>query len=146
MEKLIKGAFKALAIGLAVIACCPMNAETACAAVADNATTTNISVGGKNATTNTTSTATVKNDSAVPQAVPAPKVSGTPSKATIVGGAVGGTVGVAAGATAGAVIGGIGVVACGTGFGIPVGVVCLGLATVCGAAGAGVGSFIGSFF
>ena len=62
--------------------------------------------------------------------------------ASVVGAGVGASVGAAVGAGAGAIIGGIGVVACGTGFGIPVGVVCLGLAAVCGAIGAGVGSAI----
>lgn len=56
---------------------------------------------------------------------------------------VGGAVGVGVGIGLGAVIGGIGVVACGTGFVVPVGVVCLGLAAVCGGIGAITGGAIG---
>ena len=51
-------------------------------------------------------------------------------------------VGAAIGVGLGAVIGGIEVIACGTGWDIPVGVVCLGLAAVCGLAGTGIGSLI----
>lgn len=57
--------------------------------------------------------------------------------------AIGGAVGATAGVVTGASIGGIGVVLCGTGFGIPAGVVCLGLAAIMGTAGAAVGAAAG---
>jgi hypothetical protein len=56
--------------------------------------------------------------------------------------AVGAVVGAGVGAGVGAAIGGIGIVACGTGFGIPAGVVCLGLAAIIGGGGAAVGAAI----
>lgn len=58
-------------------------------------------------------------------------------------GAIGTGIKAAVSAGVGAVIGGIGVVVCDTGFGIPVEDVCIGLAVICGAIGAGVGSLIG---
>ncbi|MBQ9788802.1 MAG: hypothetical protein IJW31_04295 [Lentisphaeria bacterium] len=57
--------------------------------------------------------------------------------------AVGATIGAAGGATAGAVIGGVGIVACGTGIGIPAGAVCLILAGIFGGAGAVIGNAAG---
>ena len=60
-----------------------------------------------------------------------------------VGACVGAGVRAAVSTGIGAVIGGIGVVVCDTGFGIPVEDVCIGLAVICGAIGAGVGSLIG---
>ena len=57
--------------------------------------------------------------------------------------AIGGAVGVTAGAATGAAIGGIGIAACGTGIGIPVGLVCIGLAAIMGTAGAAVGAATG---
>ncbi len=47
----------------------------------------------------------------------------------------GGAVGVATGVGAGTAIGGVGVACCGTGIGIPVGVVCIGLASILGFVG-----------
>lgn len=60
------------------------------------------------------------------------------------GAVVGGVIGAAAGAGAGALLGGIGIAACGTGVGIPVGAVCLGLAGVLGLGGAATGAAAGS--
>ena len=57
--------------------------------------------------------------------------------------AIGGAVGATAGAATGAAIGGIGIAACGTGIGIPVGLVCIGLAAIMGTAGAAVGAATG---
>lgn len=57
--------------------------------------------------------------------------------------AAGAATGVVAGGAAGAAIGGVGVVLCGTGFGIPAGVVCIGAATICGLVGGGVGAAVG---
>ena len=120
MKKIIKATFKALSIGLAAIVFSVTTAETAYAGTAAPAVET-----------------VSENNGAA---------DGGSSNSKVVGGVVGGTVGAATGAAAGAAIGGIGVVMCGTGFGIPVGVVCIGLAVVCGGAGTGIGSFIGSFF
>ena len=85
---------------------------------------------------------TAETSNAAVVAAPIAEFAGCGMLASVTGGAVGAGVGAAVGAGVGAVIGGIGVVACGTGFGIPVGVVCLGLAAVCGAIGAGVGSAV----
>ena len=57
--------------------------------------------------------------------------------------AIGGAVGVTTGVATGAAIGGIGIAACGTGIGIPVGLVCIGLAAIMGTAGAAVGAVTG---
>lgn len=57
--------------------------------------------------------------------------------------AAGAIAGAATGTAAGVAIGGIGVAAMGTGIGIPVGVVCLGLAAILGSAGGGVGYALG---
>ena len=57
--------------------------------------------------------------------------------------AIGGAVGATAGVVTGASIGGVGVVLCGTGFGIPAGLVCIGLAAIMGTAGAAVGAATG---
>ncbi len=62
-------------------------------------------------------------------------IQGTKKRNAVIGGAVGG----AAGAVAGVTIGGIGIAACGTGIGVPVGIVCLGLASIVGGTGALVG-------
>ena len=56
---------------------------------------------------------------------------------------VGAGTGAAAGGVLGFLIGGIGIAACGTGIGIPAGVVCLSLAAILGGAGAGVGAIAG---
>lgn len=56
----------------------------------------------------------------------------------------GGVVGAVGGAATGAAIGGIGVVLCGTGFGIPAGAVMLGLAAIMGGVGAKVGHSVGT--
>lgn len=61
---------------------------------------------------------------------------GTRAKTTAIGAAVGAGTGVVAGTC----IGGVGVACCGTGFGIPVGLVCLGIAAVLGIAG-GAGGY-----
>lgn len=59
-------------------------------------------------------------------------------------------VGATAGAVAGGVgamsagLGGIGITACGTGFGIPAGVICLGVAGVCALIGGGIGYATGT--
>ena len=57
--------------------------------------------------------------------------------------AIGGAVGATAGVVTGASIGGVGVVLCGTGFGIPAGLVCIGLAAIMGTAGVAVGAATG---
>lgn len=57
---------------------------------------------------------------------------------------VGGSIGAAAGVAAGTAIGGIGIALCGTGVGIPAGVVVLGLATLFGGAGAIAGRSVGT--
>ena len=64
------------------------------------------------------------------------------NKATLAAG--GAAVGAAVGAGAGAAIGGVGIVACGTGIGIPVGLLCLGAAAVLGCIGAGAGAMAGT--
>ena len=56
---------------------------------------------------------------------------------------IGGGTGFLAGGATGASIGGVGVVACGTGVGIPAGLVLLGLAGMGGGLGAGVGWLTG---
>lgn len=56
----------------------------------------------------------------------------------------GAAVGGAVGAGLGAAVGGVGIAACGTGVGIPVGVVCLAAAGVLGLFGAGVGAAAGT--
>ena len=61
-------------------------------------------------------------------------------KTTATGAAVGGATGCAVGAA----VGGIGIAACGTGVGIPVGVVCLGAAAICALIGGGVGAAFGT--
>lgn len=66
-------------------------------------------------------------------------VEGTKGRNAVIGGVVGGV----GGAAAGAAIGGIGIALCGTGIGIPAGVVCLGLGLLGGATGAAVGSATG---
>lgn len=58
--------------------------------------------------------------------------------------ATGAVIGTATGAATGAAIGGVGIAACGTGVGIPVGLVCLGLATVFGTAGGVIGYSAGT--
>lgn len=58
--------------------------------------------------------------------------------------AVGAATGAVAGGVLGASIGGIGVALCGTGVGIPAGVVCLGLAALLGGGGAAVGAAVGA--
>ena len=67
-------------------------------------------------------------------------IPGNKTTATIVGGGVGAAAGVAAGVA----IGGIGIALCGTGVGIPAGVVALGLATLFGGAGAVAGRYVGT--
>ncbi len=67
------------------------------------------------------------------------KDDGTQERNAIIGGVTGGV----AGAGLGALIGGIGIVACGTGVGAPVGVVCVGLAALFGGAGATTGYVTG---
>ena len=56
--------------------------------------------------------------------------------------AVGAGTGAVVGGATGAAIGGVGVVACGTGVGIPVGVVCFLAAGVCALIGGGVGAAV----
>ena len=58
--------------------------------------------------------------------------------------AIGAVAGAAVGAGAGATVGGVGVVLCGTGFGIPAGAVCLGVAGICSLIGGGVGALAGT--
>lgn len=60
-----------------------------------------------------------------------------------VGAAIGAGTGAAAGGVVAACVGGVGVVACGTGIGIPVGVTLLGLTALFGGAGAAVGAATG---
>lgn len=62
-------------------------------------------------------------------------IEGNQGTTTVAGAAIG----TAAGVATGAAIGGVGVVACGTGVGIPVGLLCLGLAAVFGTAGGAIG-------
>jgi len=57
--------------------------------------------------------------------------------------AVGATTGAVVGGSAGATVGGIGIVACGTGVGIPAGIVCLAAAGICALVGGGVGYAVG---
>ena len=63
------------------------------------------------------------------------RTEGNKTETTMLGGAVGGAIGLGTGAA----IGGVGVALCGTGIGIPAGVVCLTLAGVFGAAGGAIG-------
>ncbi len=55
----------------------------------------------------------------------------------------GALIGTGVGAATGATIGGIGIAMCGTGIGIPAGIVCLGTAAICGLIGAGAGAAVG---
>ncbi len=64
---------------------------------------------------------------------------GNRAKTTAIGTATGAGAGVAIGTG----IGGVGVVCCGTGFGIPVGLVCLGIAAVLGVVGGATGYAVG---
>lgn len=57
--------------------------------------------------------------------------------------AAGAGTGAVVGGAAGATIGGIGLAACGTGVGIPAGIVCLVAAGVCAVIGAGAGAAVG---
>ncbi len=68
------------------------------------------------------------------------KDNGTQQRNAIIGGVTGGV----AGATLGALIGGVGIVACGTGVGVPVGAVCLGVAALFGGVGASTGYSTGT--
>lgn len=68
------------------------------------------------------------------------KIEGNKDELALVGGVVGG----AAGAAAGASIGGIGVAACGTGIGIPVGLVMIGIGALGALCGSSVGDAIGT--
>jgi len=56
---------------------------------------------------------------------------------------IGGGSGFALGAGIGGLIGGIGIVSCGSGWGIPVGVVCLGLGALLGGCGGIIGWLLG---
>lgn len=58
--------------------------------------------------------------------------------------AVGAATGAVAGGMIGTSVGGIGVALCGTGVGIPAGVVMLGLAALCGLGGSVVGAAVGT--
>ena len=64
-------------------------------------------------------------------------------KRAAVGAAIGAGTGAAAGGVLAACVGGVGVVACGTGIGIPVGAALLGLTALFGGAGAAVGAATG---
>lgn len=58
--------------------------------------------------------------------------------------AIGVATGAVVGGSAGAMVGGVGIVACGTGVGIPVGIVCLTTAGICALIGGGVGLAAGT--
>ena len=66
-------------------------------------------------------------------------IEGNQGETAVAGAVIGGT----AGAAVGASIGGIGIAACGTGVGIPVGLVMLGLGALFGAGGAAAGHAMG---
>lgn len=58
--------------------------------------------------------------------------------------AVGAATGAVVGGSAGAMVGGLGIAACGTGIGVPVGVVCLAAAGLCALIGGGMGLAAGT--
>lgn len=71
-------------------------------------------------------------------------VAGNTTECIVKGTATGAGVGALAGAGAGAALGGVGIAACGTGVGIPAGVVCLIGAGVFALLGGGVGGGVGA--
>lgn len=75
----------------------------------------------------------------IEQEITVKTIEGTKGRNAAIGGVIGGV----GGAAAGAAVGGIGIALCGTGVGIPAGVVCISLALLGGATGAAVGSATG---